>query len=221
MPDDSDDKKVKDLIANPVDEAQLMRWFGMPSAAEVSSPEDAPPPPPYEEDPGIIAVRERRARALAAVDPGMLAAIEQRLTPREDLFYLLPPPHSTPDPSIARLDMKMIENKSQIADERFYEISEEMQDEMKECTPQAMLRDLHRPELSFDKTFEISDAAEQSAPIDIVKEVADAMATSWKLPPLPDPSIELREVFTALRADRANPWTDVLKLGLANRRVSE
>jgi hypothetical protein len=216
--DDSDDKKVKDLIASPVDEAQLMRWFGLPSADVDSS--DAPSAP-EEEDPGIIEVRERRAKALAAVDPGMLAAIEQRLTPREDLFYLPPPPHSTPDPSIARLDMKMIENKAQIADERFYEISEEMQDDMKECTPQAMLRDLHRPEMFFDKTFHVPDPEEEGLTLDVVKEVAEAMATSWKLPPLTDPSVELREVFTALRADRAKPWTDVLKLNLANRRVSE
>ncbi|HEY4059163.1 MAG TPA: hypothetical protein VGM39_21250 [Kofleriaceae bacterium] len=217
---DDDDKKVKDLIAGSVDEAQLMRWFGMPSAADGVAVENAPPPP-LEEDPEMVAVRERRAKAIAAVDPGMLAAIEHRLTPPDDLFRLPPPPPPLADPSIARLDMKMIENKAQIADERFYEISEEMQEDIKECTPQAMLRDLHRPEMFFDKTFHIPDPEEEGLTLDIVKEVAQAMATSWKLPPLTDPSVELREVFTELRADRAKPWTDVLKLNLPNRRVSE
>src|SRR5579862_1385720 len=78
MTDDAD-PTVKQLLEgdDPVDEAtrkELERWFGMPSADHEPPPaEDARP-----EDPGRVAVRERRAAAVACVDPALLEAVHAR-----------------------------------------------------------------------------------------------------------------------------------------------
>ena len=87
------------------------------------------------------------------------------------------------DPEIALFDQGMVDRAFTIADPREVEIPEALRDDLKECTPQALLRDLHRSEREFDKTFEVVDmAAEQR--VDIVEMVATAMRTSLKLPPL-------------------------------------
>ena len=82
------------------------------------------------------------------------------------------------------------------------------------------MRDLHRSETNFDKTFEIIDAAADQR-MDIVAEVATAMRTSWKLPPLGDsPWEEARRLLDEARAERRKPWIHSLH-ALPNRRVRE
>src|SRR5690606_36127852 len=59
--------------------AQLAAWFG------------APAPPPPAEDPHIRKVRERRERALEAVDPAFLARFEAKAGQAEALLHLPEP----------------------------------------------------------------------------------------------------------------------------------
>ena len=114
----------------------------------------------------------------------------------------------------------MADNVATFAEPREVEISDELKDDLKECTPQALLRDLHRPELDFEKTFEVVDAAAEQR-LDIVAEVATAMRTSWKLPPLSaSPFVESRRLLDEARADRKKPWTEAV-VGMPNRTVQE
>ena len=125
------------------------------------------------------------------------------------------------DPTIALLDFTMIDRAGSIAEPRELEIHEQLRDDMKECTPQAILRDLHRSEQDFEKTFDIIDmAAEQR--LDIVAEVASAMATSWALPPLEgSPWIEAQALMASLRAERRQSWAQMFKAQpLPNRKWS-
>lgn len=216
MPDDDqrdDDKKVKDL-----DHAQLAKWFGLPSFDQV---EDERKAARAEEDPEVVAVRERRQKILAEIDPAFLAAIDRRLDPPDDLFQVPPPLPSRVDPTIAQFDFAMVENRAQIAEPREYERPEDIEDELHENTPQALLRDLHRVETDFEKLFEVVDiAAEQR--VDAVAEVRSAMTTSWKLELVSAPGDELRATMAELKADREKPWADVVKTAnLPNRRVTE
>src|SRR5882724_9137742 len=99
MPE-NDDKKVKDFI-DAATRAELEKWFGLPSYEQLAESGrhgglSAPPPA---EDPGVTAVRERREKAIAAVDPAMLEAHRRRIEPPEDLIKFRPSLEVHVDPS--------------------------------------------------------------------------------------------------------------------------
>jgi hypothetical protein len=215
-PDDDnprDDRTVKELI-DAATRAELEKWFSLPSFDQVAEQAESPAP---SEDPDVVAVRERRLKAIAAVDPAMVEAHRHRVeVAPESLIQFRELIAVSLDRDIALFDEKMIEGR--IADPREIEISEELREDMRECTPQALLRDLHRPELDFDKTFEVVDmAAEQR--LDIVAAVAEAMATCWKLATADVSSFrEGRALLVELREQRHRSVTDFLET-LPNRRV--
>ena len=215
-PDDkSDDIKVKQLLdggksmADVVDLAtqrELQTWFALPSFQQVTETQ------PVAEDPEIVEVRERRAKACAAVDPALLEWIHVRteVTP-ETLLHNTFHVDIHLDPSIVQFDIDAAERQLKHAEPREVEIGEELKDDLKECTPQALLRDLHRPELVFEKLFEVVDvAAEQK--LDIVAEVDAAMKMNLRLPPLGlSPFEEERRLLVGDRANRRLPWTKLRK----------
>lgn len=200
--------KVKELLAGEAQltdvvdaatRAELERWFGLPSFAEL--PEEPPPP----EDPEMVAARARRERAIGDVDPALLELLRKRAE-----YRLLPeriPPALHADERIAMIDLEGVERlATMIAEPRQVERPEGLEDDLKDVTPQALLRDLHRTEDWFTKTFEIVDmAAGQS--LDIVAEVDKAMRTDWKLPPLDiAPFRETRAILNDVRRIRREPF---------------
>lgn len=222
-PDDRDapggaatpDRTVKEMLdASTL--ADLERWFGLPSFQEVAERKPAEP----ELDPEVEAVREQRAKAIAAIDPALVEAHRHRVENGETLLRFKAELEVRIDPAMARLDYDHIEQKQSIAEPREVEIPDQLRDDLSECAPQAILRDLHRPELYFDKQFEIVDAAAEQR-LDIVEAVAEAMRTSWRLPPLGEsPAIEGRALLAELRADRMRSIAHFLP-SLPNRRVTE
>lgn len=217
MSTDDDDKRVKDILGAG-DLASLERWFGLPSFEQLAEREQAGE---AELDPEMVEVRKKREAAMAAVDPALLARILFRVEENPETllgFDTTIEVHVKED--VGLFDSTMVDKGFSIAEPREVEISEELRDDLKECTPQALLRDLHRPETFFDKMFEIVDAAAEQR-VDIVAEVAAAMKTRWALPPLEVApwNESVREIREA-RADRYRSWAHVLA-GLPNRRVSE
>jgi hypothetical protein len=214
-PDDEDDPKVKQLL-NPATEADLARWFSLPSFQEL--PEEAQPVP---EDKDMAAKVERRDRALAAVDPALLESLRMRNEVKPATLIRFEAKIDVHvDEQLPMFDERMVQRAASIAEPREVEISDELRDDLKECTPQALLRDLHRAEFDFDKTFEWVDHLAELR-LDIVSEVATAMATNWKLPPLAaSPLVEGRAVLDGVRAQRRRNWTEFLP-SLARRRVRE
>lgn len=221
MPDD--EQRVKDLIEqgraplDPATQASLEKWFGLPSATELE--EQGKIAGPVDLD--MVQVIERRTKALAAVDPALLDAIRLRT---EDIPNPIGTPKRTVEPvidaSIALFDHGMVDRALTIAEPRTVEIPDALIDDLRECAPQALLRDLHRPELFFDKQFEIVDAlAEQR--VDVVAEVKSAMTTSWRPAAYSNVALaESRAMLLDVRTQRRQPWTSFLPL-LPNRSVQE
>lgn len=226
MPNDDDDLKVKELLEggrvplDPATQADLDRWFGMPSAMQL---EDEGKQAGPADDADMVAVIERRDRALAAVDPALLDEIKARTEDRPNPIVFKPTVDVVIDDSVALFDHGMVDRAMTIAEPREVEIPDALIDDLKECTPQALLRDLHRPESFFDKMFEIVDAAAEQR-LDIVAEVKSAMRTSWKLTGFGTGEKtaldESRELIAGVRADRRRAWTEYLPK-LPNRTVTE
>jgi hypothetical protein len=221
-PPEPNDRKVKELLDGENSAADLEKWFGLPTFQQVDEGE-VKLKPVAEEDPDMVAVRDRRAKAIAAVDPVWLERHRLRTdAPLDDLIKFKATITLRVNPDLPLFDRKMIENKMQIADERWTERPEDISEQMEENAPQALLRDLHRPELTYEKLFEVVDmAAEQK--LDAVAEVLAAMATNWRLPELQiRPGVEARQLYGEVLAERRSPWADIPKrVNLPNRRITE
>ena len=227
--DDKRDPTVKQLLERsleqPLEElvdaatkAELEKWFGLPSFDQVEAGEA----PGSTEDPDIALVRERRQRAIAAVDPALLEAHRRRIEPPDDLLKFRESITLRLDPTMPMIDLAMIDNRMAVAEPREVERPQDIEDHLAESTPQALLRDLHRPDLEFEKTFEMVDPGEDDR-IDAVAEVRIAIRTSWKLPPFEGtPADTVRTVLADLRAELGLPWCDIpTRATLPNRRVTE
>jgi hypothetical protein len=221
MATDDDDKKVKELLddASTVSEEDLARWFSLPSFQQLA---EQPPPPAPVVDEQMQEVIERRQRALEAVDPAFVARLEERVEQRpETLIQFSPKIDVCVDERFGLLDASMIDRGFSIAEPREVEVPEELRDDLKDCTPQALLRDLHRAVFDFDKMFEVVDyGAEQR--VDIAADVRGVMATDWRLRELGSSSFaEGRALVEDLRDQRHRSWVTEVLPTLRNRTVTE
>jgi hypothetical protein len=202
---DNDDKTVKQLL-DAGTRADLERWFGLPSFEQLADQgkviEAAP------EDPEMVAAQKRRDDALASVDPVLVDEIHRRaeapdlIKPRPDIQFVI-------DPSIARLDLSMIERQYSHLEPREVEIPPQLEDDLRNCTPQALLRDLHRPETTFDKVFEVVDmSAEQR--LDGATAVAEVMAMRHHIEIGPSPFRAAYALILEVREQRRQPWTEIV-----------
>jgi hypothetical protein len=205
-----------DSVVDATTQAELVKWFALPSV-EVAREQGMELP----EDPELVAYREARARALAAVDPWILETVNRRVDDNTEAMITF---NAIIDIRI-KTEMGCFDYAAAAAqviaiEPREREIDEELRDEMKEVAPQALLRDLHRPEDEFQKQFELIDPSAAQR-YDIVAEVADVMRTNWRLPPLPDitPLEEQRRLLAGDRATRRRAWWTEIRM--PNRKVSE
>jgi hypothetical protein len=214
---DENDKTVKELL-DAATRAELERWFGLPSFDQAAEAQQVQPP---EEDPEIVAVRERREKAIAAVDPAMIEWHRARVDAQDNLisFKAMIDVHVNPD--VALLDQAMIDKQASIAEPREVEIPDELRDDLRNCTPQALLRDLHRPELFFDKTFEVIDFNAENR-VDVVSIVDEVMKTPYRLTEvLPNIFREGGDILRELRIDRTRAVPVQTLATFPNRRVTE
>jgi len=217
MTDERKDPTVKELLGNrgqleevvdAATAAQLARWFAQPATEA----------PPREDDPEMVEARERRAKAIANVDPRFVDELYARHDVPPDLVKF----EQTIDVTVADIavfDDKMIDRTW--PEPREVEISEDLRDDLKDCTPQALLRDLHRVETYFSKELELIDFASEARVIasDIVAEV---MGTSWTVARFALTAWEEGHVvLDQVRAERKQRWDVVIDRGnLPNRKVA-
>jgi hypothetical protein len=215
MPD-NDDKTVKELIDEGT-RADLERWFGLPSFEQLAEQEKKQQPV---EDPDQVAFLKRRADALAAVDPKMLDAHRRRVERQRNLnlFQLKIEPRASS--RMMMLDQAMIDRGHTLAEPREYELPYDLDVALQERTPQALLRDLHRPELAFEKMFEIVDVIAESR-VDLRAIINEALA--FRPSSTKKPESKVRDAIALLvemHRERRKPWT-ALTSKMPNRRVTE
>jgi hypothetical protein len=210
------ERKVKELI-DAATRAELEAWFSLPSYEQLA--EQGKPAAPPEDDAELVALRKRRADAIAAVDPALLEEHRLRTEPQFELIKFKAVLELQIDPDLACFDHSMVDRQRSVAEPRYVEIPEHLEDDLKERVPQALLRDLHRPEIDFTKVFEIVDPlAEQRVSMAAV--IRKAMAPrKLELPGsrFPDACAARREFHRELR----KPWAEAAKLPMPNRRVTE
>jgi hypothetical protein len=206
-PDDRrEEPRVRDLVASddpdeldPALIARLAAWFGEP----VPDPE---PPPDDPERREMLAARER---ALAAVQPEMVESLVGR---GEHYAALLEVP-TLPSPvaaEITRFDLARWGLRLAFG-EREREIPEEVADALRERTPQALLRDLHRPVRHFghvqlDEVDLGVDLAGARARALVVETITALHAI--RLDEEPNPRRFMREDRARLRSILDAPWQD-------------
>jgi hypothetical protein len=225
MVDDDDDRRVKDLIAaakagdaeiDPATAADLARWFGMPSYQQVAEGEVKLERRP--EDPQVVARREAIDKALESIDPVLCDELHARWADVDTLILFEPAELRRIDPSISALDPVLVA-LADMADPREVEIPIEMFDDLRECTPQAVLRDLARPEIEFRLALEVDQSVAAALPVDGVALVREAVRTRNK-PELGGPSVstQIREALAPVKRAKREPWAELRTPG---RRVSE
>ena len=219
MPD-NDDKTVKELI-DAATRAELEKWFSLPSYQQLAEQEAAAAAkPPSAEEEERAAYRAKVDVALAAVDPGMLEAHGRRVErlKAQKAFTAVIDTHI--DPSIMQFDEAMVAHAHTIAEPRSYEMPSDRAENLEECTPQALLRDLHRPELFFEKTFEVVDVAVDNR-VDRNAIIAEALAfRRASLDKRESLFREARTLVLEVRKARRQPWTELIR-HMTNRRVKE
>lgn len=199
-----DDKTVKELFGSAT-AADLERWFGLPSFEQLADEGKKPARP---DDPAADAARKRHDAAIAAADPAFLEAHNRRTAPRDDLIQFKAVIEVGIDPDLALLDLAMIERPLATAEPREVEIPFQLEDDLKTCTPQALLRDLHRAELTFNKTFEAVDLSEELR-FDLTGAITEAMTTRWNAASARSPLDEARELIRQAHRDRRQPWAEL------------
>jgi hypothetical protein len=215
MPD-NDDKTVKELIDEGT-RADLERWFGLPSFQQLAEQQ---PAQQAEEDPERVAFMKQRAAALAAVDPKLLDDHRRRVERQRDLnlFELQIEPRVLP--RMMMLDEGMVDRGHTLAEPREYELPYDLEVAMQERTPQALLRDLHRPELVFDKMFEIIDVIADSR-VDLRAMINEALTYQRISTKKPESNVrDAIALLAEMRRERRKPWT-ALTSKMPNRRVTE
>jgi hypothetical protein len=212
---DPNDKTVKQLIDSGT-RADLERWFGLPSY-EALAEQGVHPEPPAEE-PSYVERRKRQDAAMAAVDPALLEAHRRRTDKMADVLKPATEVALHLDPDMMQLDTAMIAQRSAIAEPRDVERPSDIEGSLSDCTPQALLRDLHRPEVNYDKQFEHVDLLEPYR-IDSAANIDEAMATSTRLgPPQASLFAEGCALLQALHAELKLPWHTI---ETPRRRVTE
>ncbi|MCW5808388.1 MAG: hypothetical protein KIT31_38920 [Deltaproteobacteria bacterium] len=201
---------------DPQTRADLERWFGLPSYQELA---ERPPEPQQPVDEDLKKLLAARARALAAIDPALLERHRRRVEPDADRVLPRPLPElrTYADPDMTMFDQSALGHGHSIAEPREVEIPQQLIDDLHECTPQAILRDLHRPEDVFDKVFEIVDHGRELV-VDVGHTVAELMRQSFRATAQPSTFTVGCALYGESRVVRSAPWVDVLKTYLPNRR---
>lgn len=215
--DDDKELRAKDLVSKPRAEieqvvdaatlAELMSWFNRPNAL------DAPAPAAEEsfEDREMREMRERRDAAAAHADPWLLAYIQRHETTPPP-FKQLPPIELKVDDSITlrlvRDELSRIERADPTEEERPYGVPRDIAELVeRHNAPQAILRDLFRPETQFDRRLESPfDELPTMDPLAAAKAaMAEHLTVPWTAPPMDT----LDEITRELRDILRQPWADL------------
>lgn len=138
---------------DPQTAADLARWFSLPSFQDAN--QFAPP------DPTVLEEQKKRSEAaMAAVDPGFCEDVGTRFTGPADRMWFVPRIDVHLDPDVTMVNQALFERQAWLAEQREVFIPPQLEDDLKACAPQALLRDLHRVVTDFEKLLIPPDPTE-------------------------------------------------------------
>jgi len=188
--------------------AQLAAWFGPSAPSAGPGPGQATPEVSSDATRGSDAAT-RRARALEAVDPGFVSAHQARWTRGEALLRVTAP-MARPRRAPSKFDLAVW--NLHLGDEpRETERPEDISDTLKEPTPQAMLRDLNRPEQRWPLRLLPQDLGLDVAGLRTRARIDDILSTSYfvRIDDEPIPARIMADEAASLRARLDEPWENL------------
>jgi hypothetical protein len=249
-PHDGDEPRVRDLLraraepdtgagddagaATELDDGALAAWFERPSFAHLAELAAGTPAPPGgrgardDDDPELAAIKARRAAVTAQVDPALLERLYRHA--HYDPTRLPPPlPGVDERPSILAFDEAAIPAPPDPNDPdqwRQYERGDAIDDDLRVNTPQAFLRDLHRPVTEFYISHEPAFGdLEDAGSLDVgARAVRDVLTTRYEIdtisPDFAPATHKITEAYRDRRGLMALPWADA-KSPRGKRREAE
>jgi hypothetical protein len=185
--------------------AQLEAWFGRPSMTELVEKGEVrldmwgrPIDPDAERK-----RMEARERATEAVDPRMVERLERHTPAGDRLLQFRASLEVRIDPSGFERPLMTLNRPDILEVER----PEDLADAMREATPQALLRDLHRPEDEFSIEYVRPEPVESDA--DPFGEARRAIAAGYKYAPEMRLMMQARDALRPLREAKASVWSEI------------
>lgn len=207
-PDGGPDSEAGQSDLDPALVARLEAWFGAPTTAVEPSP-----PPPRPVGNATSTADEERARrrraALEAVSRGPLERhIEARARRSAAVIEPLPPMTLVPERPPNRFDLSRWRLLHVEAGEA--EPPEDVWDALAERTPQALLRDLHRPVFYFDDVELERTEVIPEGTLNPIPEIQALLTRDYRWRPQDRPMLALAEdELRALRRRlRHESWAD-------------
>ena len=211
--DPADEPRAADLVAGQVREeeldpetiAQLAAWFGPPQAGVV-----VPQSQPVEDDtPFRKERREIAAKVEAALDHGLATRLESMREAGDDFINLPEPMTLGIEREIAALDMSVWRVRT--VETRDRERPDEVVDALTERAPQAILRDLHRPVLSWPYLMLPQELGIDVGGLDATKRVHEIATTSYRvrMAEFPTAFQEGYQILRDLYQHIDEPWDEI------------
>lgn len=227
--DSPEEPRVRDFLAgrassdaiDPETAAKLASWFDLPSFAQAE--EDAARAQAAAEvaDPTHNPVAQRRRAAMANVDPRMLAFVDWHEAAAIALHRK--PPPSRWERRMLLFDERQMANIPDPDNLPEVEVPMALKKDLKICTPQASLRDLHRPDKQFyanlKSPFEDEDGNEPP-PLDPMEPVRAALRSSHRVGTIDTATVAGTASFIELQRILALPWAEA-KRERARKREAE
>jgi len=220
-PTEDAEPRVRDLIArgespavtDPQTIAQLAAWFGLPSFADVEE-DQARAAAEAAEPSRVEQIQQRRKEALAQIDPALLAHVTRHATRAERMARIETPPRPWDgDARLTTFDPSQVPPELTEDDWREVEIPNELSKDLKTSTPQAFLRDLHRPEKDFyvrlQPPWDDGDGSEGQRAEDPMAPIRETLRRDYREgTTVPAATSSLVESWSDLRARLALPWAE-------------
>jgi hypothetical protein len=190
---------------DPVTIAQLAAWFDLPSFAELEERRQAEDVPT---DPVYARRKEVHARLAQEIDPTIVARMEARTTAGDPLIRLPPPMEIRLGEDIRTSKPEQNDYMGVIGEPRELDLPSWLDDVFREQTPQAILRDLHRPELDYQLYFERIE--HQPTLAELSNDLHAAIGAPLRVrPDVPPAWRTIQDAFAELRRWKATSWAEL------------
>lgn len=197
--------KTADEVQSPLVDAktmaQLASWFGLPSFTELEERGAAAP----EEAPDDKHWREIREKLAAHVQPAMIERVASKVHSADRLLLVREPGPMASEAVVLLHDERFSDQMAMAIEPRVLELSSEHLSDLNDCAPQAILRDLYRPEADFCEPCTWREQLEPPRADDLL-EVREIMKLRFPMPPWIKPVGEYLEAVADMRIWMAKDW---------------